>query len=213
MLHRHSSIVPFTCSSALNPFILLSLIFRHVKSTPCQERKGSSSNKESCANSFSILPNERKLKVNHGRSSDRGYIWQLQSPSWVQICNVIIWPRWKRSGWFKAQGHRQAVQGVYTVRCARLSLELKNDTFVSEKCKEHMLHRGISWSFQYLLGSIIIPGGHWIHSDTNWKKKNLILTTSLETQSRCGKLDKISKGAGSMTGILAHEVICKHDIR
>ena len=67
--------------------------------------------------------------------------------------------------------------------------------------KEHMLHIGISWNFQSLLENILTQGRHRTHSETTRKKKNLILTTSLETHSRCGKMDKITKGGGSMIGI------------
>ena len=41
-----------------------------------------------------------------------------------------------------------------------------------------------------------------VHCETCWKK-----------QSRCGKLDKIVKGAGSRIAILANKIICNHNPR
>ena len=40
-----------------------------------------------------------------------------------------------------------------------ISPELMNYTFIPHKWKEYIFHRGISWNFQSILVSGIIPGG------------------------------------------------------
>ena len=60
----------------------------------------------------------------------------------------------------------------------------------------------------------------WIHSDKTRKKHAVVLITPflkktipLETQSRCGMLDKIVKSAWSRIAILADKFICNHNLR
>ena len=95
--------------------------------------------------------------------------------------------------------------------------------------KKYFFHRGHKWNFLSFLGNGFIPGGREkdkarqevfltqtnpsgndpeeerAHNDLTVPQKALYIT-------KCSILGTIVKSAGSRIGILAHAVVCNHDL-
>ena len=140
---------------------------------PMKRERGTSSNKETCASPFSNPPPRASQNTkNHsyeweemeGHSFSRIHqmedTWLLQCLRWLQKCCVIIWPRWKSNWWFVARITMDL--HVFTSYSGTLWWYSQNWTIIRlfrTNGREYIFHIGISWNFQSVLGSGMIPGG------------------------------------------------------
>ena len=152
-----------------------------IKSDPYEERKGSSINKETCANPFSNPP-QRKCKIIHAHSPDGGYSATAVSKMVTKILRHddqeerqtdssrhwdTIRPTLVKA--FAREEARDFDDGYWLMlrieycednngSVCHLRARIDELFAYSLHWKEHIYHRRISWNFQSILGSGLIPG-------------------------------------------------------
>ena len=240
-----------------------------VKNEPCEERKKSSGNKETCANSFSNPPQRQSADTRRTiyewkemQDHSRAFTWWriLSNCSihdgFKKYCIIMI-KKWEKlmvqdigiqSGqhrWaFAHEGARhfdkgfrldlthegsnkkrleyckdnigslsygRAIQGH--TRGIPISPELMNYTLIPYTWKEHIMHTGISWIFQSILWSGLIPRG----KETDRARQSVFFTPEWRRTSfwsRCSSEGGEMEGLLSTGGIGPARVpnlrVCKH---